>query len=176
MERDLLHTRRIEIHGYKRADGLYDIEGTLTDTKAYDRTSNGVVRRAGEPIHAMKLRITLGKDFLITDAHAEAPSLPYAGHCDDAPPVYAKLIGMTLAPGFMREVRERFGGVKGCTHLTELIGAVATVAFQTMSEELNASNDARPFQLDGCIALRTDGAAVQRFYPAWYRGGAAKVE
>ena len=33
--RDPLHTRRIEINGYRRADGLFDIEGRLTDTKPF---------------------------------------------------------------------------------------------------------------------------------------------
>lgn len=58
--------------------------------------------------------------------------------------------------------------MQGCTHLTELIGAVATAAFQTMSEEINASDTTRPFQLDGCHALRTDGPLVKAFHPKWY--------
>jgi hypothetical protein len=53
--------------------------------------------------------------------------------------------------------------------LTELIGGVATAAFQTMSEEINASNNQQPFQLDGCHALRTGGDAVKTFYPTRYR-------
>jgi hypothetical protein len=31
-----LHRRAIEIQGYKREDGLYDIEGHLVDTKPHD--------------------------------------------------------------------------------------------------------------------------------------------
>ena len=31
--RERLHTRQIECHGYRRADGLFDIEGHSTDTK-----------------------------------------------------------------------------------------------------------------------------------------------
>ena len=30
-ERERLHTRAIEINGYRRADGAYDIEAHLTD-------------------------------------------------------------------------------------------------------------------------------------------------
>ena len=33
--REPLHTRRVECRGYRRADGLWDIEGHLVDTKAY---------------------------------------------------------------------------------------------------------------------------------------------
>ena len=32
-ERELLHSRDIVLRGYQRADGLYDIEAQLTDTK-----------------------------------------------------------------------------------------------------------------------------------------------
>ena len=34
-ERELLHSRDIVLRGYRRADGLYDIEAQLTDTKSY---------------------------------------------------------------------------------------------------------------------------------------------
>ncbi|HEX7403974.1 MAG TPA: DUF2889 domain-containing protein, partial [Usitatibacter sp.] len=56
--RELLHTRAIEIHGYRREDGLYDIEGHLVDTKPRDIKLAAGVRKAGEPVHGMWLRIT----------------------------------------------------------------------------------------------------------------------
>ncbi|SAK96901.1 hypothetical protein AWB82_07081 [Caballeronia glebae] len=163
-----LHTRQITLQGFKRADGLYDIEGRLRDTKSYDRASHGVIVKAGEPVHEMMLRITIGVDFVIREAIAESITVPYVGHCETITPEYRKLAGMKLAPGFMREIRNLFGGTRGCTHLTELIGAVATAAFQTMSEEINASGTTRPFQLNGCHALRTDGPLVKAFHPKWY--------
>jgi len=33
--RKKIHRRSIECHGYQRDDGLWDIEGHLTDTKTY---------------------------------------------------------------------------------------------------------------------------------------------
>jgi hypothetical protein len=33
--RELLHTRDIQISGYRRDDGLYDIEAQLADAKTY---------------------------------------------------------------------------------------------------------------------------------------------
>jgi len=168
-ERVPLHTRRITLQGYRRADGLYDIEGHLHDTKSYDRASHGVFVRAGEPVHEMILRITVGLDMVIRDARAESVVVPYAGHCDGINGAYEKLKGMKLVAGFMREIRTVFAGSLGCTHLTELIGAVATAAFQTMSEEINRSEAIKPFQLDGCHALKTDGPLVKEFHPRWYR-------
>jgi len=169
--RELLHTRTITLRGYRREDGLYEIEGHLCDTKTYDRTSNGIHRKACDPIHEMTLRITIGTDFVIRDVLAQSRVVPYPGHCDTIGPDYGKLIGMTIGVGFMRQMRDLLGGVNGCTHLTELIGGVATAAFQTMCEEINNSRSpTRPFQLDGCHALRTDGATVAEFYPQWVQG------
>ena len=36
----------------------------------------------------------------------------------------------------------------------------------------SASNE-RPFQIDRCHALRSDGETVRTFYPRWYLQGAA---
>ena len=52
--RDLLHSRDIILRGYRRADGLYDIEAQLTDTKSYGSANRdrGYIQ-AGEPVHAL---------------------------------------------------------------------------------------------------------------------------
>ena len=51
VERELLHTRRVRYEGYKRADGLWDIEAHLTDVKNHDYHLKTGVRRAGQPVH-----------------------------------------------------------------------------------------------------------------------------
>ena len=79
--RQPLHRRSIEIDGYQREDGLYDIEGHLVDTKARDFKLAAGVRAAGEPIHGMWLRITTDRTLTIVDAHAAMDAVPYAGHC-----------------------------------------------------------------------------------------------
>jgi hypothetical protein len=168
-DRELLHTRRITIQGFRRKDGLYDIEGHLIDTKTHDRASHGVAVTAGEPIHEMTLCITIGVDLVIRDTHAYSHTVPYPGHCESITPKYTQLNGMKLAPGFMRDIRRMFGATQGCTHLTELIGTVATAAFQTMSDQIMATTETRPFHLDGCHAMRTDGEVVRAFHPRWMR-------
>jgi hypothetical protein len=54
-ERELLHSRDIVLRGYRRTDGLYDIEAQLTDTKSYGSANRdrGYIE-AGEPIHGMQ--------------------------------------------------------------------------------------------------------------------------
>ena len=34
--RKLIHKRSVECHGYERSDGLWDIEGHITDVKTHD--------------------------------------------------------------------------------------------------------------------------------------------
>ena len=70
VEREALHSRTIEIRGFRRADGLYDIEGRLVDTKPHDFKLAAGIRKAGEPIHSMWLRITIDRNLVIVDAEA----------------------------------------------------------------------------------------------------------
>lgn len=168
--RQSLHRRNITIRGYKREDGLFDIEGHLHDTKDIDFKVASGSRMAGESLHSMWLRITIDATLTIVDAEAASDAMPYVGYCDQIAPDYKKLIGMAIRPGFTNRVREQLGGIHGCTHITELIGSLATTAFQTIAGQGLQNPDNKPFQLDRCHALRTDGPAIARYYPQWYRG------
>ncbi|HET9652801.1 MAG TPA: DUF2889 domain-containing protein [Usitatibacter sp.] len=168
--REPLHRRAIEINGYKRADGLYDIEGRLVDTKPYDFSLAAGVRRAGEPVHAMWLRITIDRTLTIVDAEAAMDAMPYTGHCNAIVPHYRKLVGLAIRPGYQRHLKDLFGDVRGCTHITELAGALATAAFQTLAGQRVQDPEKKPFQLDRCHALAATGAVVGRYYPRWYKG------
>ncbi|HXN15314.1 MAG TPA: DUF2889 domain-containing protein, partial [Usitatibacter sp.] len=89
--REPLHRRTIEIQGYKRADGLYDIEGYLLDRKDIDFKLASGVRAAGEPIHSMGLRITVDRNLTIVEAEATMDGMPYVGHCDEIVAAYRQL-------------------------------------------------------------------------------------
>jgi hypothetical protein len=175
VQREPVHTRTIVIRGYRRADGLYDVEGHLTDVKTRDTALAAVLRRAGEPIHEMWLRITVDKRLCIVAAEACSDAVPYPGHCAGITPKYQQLVGLNLRPGFTAKVREIFGGISGCTHITELISKVATTAYQTLAGEIKLPEDVKPFQLDKCHALVSDGPVVAQYYPRWYRGGGTQV-
>jgi hypothetical protein len=168
--REPLHKRAIEIDGYRRAVGLYDIEGRLVDTKPYDFKLAAGVRRAGDPVHAMWLRITVDRALTIVDAAAAMDAMPYTGHCDGIVPHYRKLVGLAIRPGYQKKLRELFGDVRGCTHITELAGALATAAFQTLAGQRVQDPERKPFQLDRCHALDSAGGVVAKHYPSWYRG------
>ncbi len=172
-KREPLHRRRIEITGYRREDGLYDIEGCLNDAKDVPFTVGGIERAPGEAIHTMWLRLTVDRELHIVDAEACTEAMPYRGTCQAIAPDYRKLVGLRIGPGYLRHVKELLGGVRGCTHLTELAGSLATAAFETFAGQGLMPADRRPPQLDRCHALDTHGEAVARFHPKWYRGPAA---
>ncbi len=169
-----VHTRSISANVYVRDDGLWDVEAEMIDTKPRDLALQSGVRPAGVPIHRMQLTVTIDTRFEIVAATARSLDHPYPGHCAEIEPAYRELVGLNLMRGFKRAVRERLGGVAGCTHMTELTDVLPTAAVQAFAGEvdLNAPNgdgERMPFQLDRCHALRTDGPAVARFYPRWHR-------
>jgi len=175
VERELRHTRRVRYEGYKRTDGLWDIEAHLTDIKNHDFDLKTGVRRAGLPVHEMWLRVTIDRSLTIVEAAAASDAVPYPGGCETIAPAYRKLVGLTLRRNFRKSVAELFGGTRGCTHLTEMLAGLPTAAIQTFAGEMPEERDdgRKPFQLDQCHALETTTETVKKWYPKWYRGKAA---
>jgi hypothetical protein len=171
VERELTHTRRVRYEGYKRADGLWDIEAHLTDVKNHDFQLKTGVRRAGLAVHDMWLRVTIDRAFDVVAAQACSDSVPYPGACETIGPEYRRLVGLSLIKDFRRKTRELLGGVRGCTHLTEMLGGLPTAAIQTFAgEQREEREDGRkPFQLDQCHALETTTDTVRTLYPKWHR-------
>src|SRR3954466_13200140 len=175
VERELTHTRRVRYEGYKRADGLWDIEAHLLDAKNHDYQLKTGVRRAGQPIHDMWIRLTIDASFTVLNAQASMDAVPYPNGCEKITPAYRRLIGLNLLRGFRNRVWEALGNVKGCTPLTEMLTARPTAAIQAFAGEVKeeADDGSKPFQLDQCHALETSTETVKLWYPKWYRGKAA---
>jgi hypothetical protein len=173
IERVHTHTRRVRYEGYRRCDGRWDIEAHLSDVKNHDVPMKTGVRRAGQPIHEMWLRLTIDRQMNVVAAEASSEAVPYPGGCEAIAPAYRRLVGLNLLRGFRKQVRELFGGVQGCTHLTEMLDGMPTAAIQTFAGEMPEESDdgAKPFQLDQCHALDTRSETVRRWYPRWHRKG-----
>jgi hypothetical protein len=167
--REKLHTRHIVINGYTRADGLWDIEAHLTDIRHRDIALSTGMLLAGSPVHDMLVRITVDDTLKIVSAEAETLASPYPGICEKIAPDYAGLVGLRIEAGFRREVGKLFGGLRGCTHITELLGNIGSAAVQTVAPETEKSSNRKPLELDGCHALDTTRPVVARYYPAWHR-------
>ncbi|MBQ14153.1 MAG: DUF2889 domain-containing protein [Gammaproteobacteria bacterium] len=178
--REHIHTREIHYRGYEREDGMWDIEAHMTDTKTYGFKNNwrGQVE-ASEPLHEMLLRITIDRKFAIQDVVAVTDNSPFQ-LCPDITPNYQSLIGIRMGPGWRKEIRKRVGGCKGCTHLTELLFPMATVAMQTIWPRLRHSKNQadsdmdtgskKPLVLDTCHAWATDSPIVKEIAPKFYTG------
>lgn len=170
------HTRKVEFNGFLRSDGLWDIEGSIMDVKPYDVKWHIKPLPAGVPQHQMNVRLTIDHEFNVIAAVASSDIHPYSGFCSAVVPDYGKLVGLNLVKGFRNAVRERFSGVKGCTHITELLGFFPTAAVQTFA---GASDDADErhqddFAFDRCTAMNRRGESVKVFYPQWYIGDVAQ--
>lgn len=126
-----VHTRRIECAGYERSDGLFDIEGHMIDTKADDANLIFKVVPAGSPIHDMRIVVTVDSRLVIHRIEARTEAAP-SRYCAEINAAYACLAGVAIGAGFMKEVRRRLAGTSGCTHLSELLGPIATTAIQTL--------------------------------------------
>lgn len=174
--REALHQRAITCVGYKRSDGLFDIEGHLVDTRTYSfpNKARGEIR-AGEPLHEMRLRVTLDENMLIHEIEAVTDASPFA-ICPDIVDRFKLLIGLTIGPGWTRKAQQRLGGVNGCTHLVELLRPVATTAYQTLygARKHRGNGDAdgaqKPAFIDSCHALASDSAVVKEHWPTFYTG------
>ena len=170
-QRQRLHTRSITYEGFRRDDGLFDIDAHLVDAKDHDFELLTGLRPAREAVHDMWVRVTIDRTFVIHAIEVRTDGMPYPGACDRIEPAYARLVGASLVDGFRKRLHEDMGGVRGCTHVTELLGSLPTAAVQTFAG-LQPEDDGehKPFQLDRCHALATTADTVRRYYPKWYRG------
>lgn len=179
--REHCHTRRLDLRGYRRADGLWDIEGRLVDDKpSAFPDEEGRMRPPGEPVHDMWVRLTIDDEMVIRACEAAMDARPFPV-CGDITANFTALAGIRIGKGWMAEVNRRVGGVEGCTHLRELLPQMATTAYQTMyGEKLKAAHDAglgrpqpnpgRPRHLNACHAFREDGEIVREVFPDYYTG------
>lgn len=169
-----IHTRAIRCRGYQRDDGLWDIEGEIIDTKTYSFANKDRVRvAAGQPVHHMRVRLTVDDDLVVREVEAATEAGPF-NMCGDIAPAYGALAGLAIAPGWRREVLTRLGGVKGCTHVTDLlVGPLAVTAYQTIvPARRHLGTDPgvkkRPPLIDSCHALARSSPVVKHDWPDFY--------
>ena len=174
--RERLHRRGVSYEGFRRDDGLFDIEAHITDHKDRDYKLAMGTRSKDIPVHNMWARVTIDRRFEVIDIEAVTDEMPYPGQCNRIGPEYKKLIGSNLLKGFRKSIAENMGGVKGCTHLSELLGYLPTAAVQTFAgikNEADSVDGKKPFQLDSCHALASNTETVRVYYPKWFVGETA---
>ena len=177
VEKELVHTRQIVCRGYRRKDGLWQIEAEVSDEKgqAVPFLSRPTIN-PGELIHHLALTVVIDDDYQIRDARAQTLTAPWKA-CGGVDDDYRKLVGMHIGPGFSRAVREALGGPLGCTHLTDLLVQVGNTYMQSSwpdrvaRQRLSGADprqwpDQRTLSFVGeCHAWRQDGEVIAAEYP-----------
>lgn len=169
------HLRRITCEAFERDDGLLDIEALLIDTKPEPvRLVTGKTVEPGDAIHRMRVRLTVDRERWIVDASAYSEDRPYP-ECEGIEPAYRRLVGLRIEPGFNLQVKRLFRGEAGCTHISELIPAMASTVFQVLWADTDstgsdlASPGAKSSPVGACHGLRLDGQVVRTHFPAHRR-------
>jgi hypothetical protein len=180
-ERQLKHRRQIDVQVYARGNGLWEVDAVLTDVRTRESALRDGPRAAGTPIHDMLLRLVVDERLNIVEAGSQTRWMPYTGHCNSHGDAYTRLVGLNLMHNFRAELRHRVGGVLGCTHITELAQTLPTAVVQAFAGEVidtrgTAEGASKPFQIDRCQALRSDGEVVRMHYPRWYHPPTADAE
>ena len=173
-----LHLRRVEMRGYARSDGLYEVEGRVVDTKARDFSppTGGRAVRANEPIHDMGVRLVFDEAMTVHAVETFTDASPFP-ICVEGGQALRSVVGLRMVSGWSAAVKKRLAGPAACTHLMELLMPLATVAFQTLAEirlsrpQLDATG--RPTKLDSCYAYGATREVVLRNWPAFHRPEAA---
>ncbi|MBU0746802.1 MAG: DUF2889 domain-containing protein [Gammaproteobacteria bacterium] len=169
--RTLKHVRRVNYQGFERDDGLWDIEGELHDSKAYDATSfrdANKQRLAGEAIHHMWLRVTVNRQLVVQAIDVAMDSHPLKG-CTEAQAALQQMVGCSMARGWRQAIQKHLGGVASCTHLRELLFNLATAAFQSVPAVFSSSNpEEPPRHLGQCTGWDFNGNGVKEYFPQFY--------
>lgn len=174
--RELAHTRVVTCHGFRRDDGLLDIEGRIVDTKPYrfrNRDRGGWIE-ADEALHDMSIRLTVTMELEVVDVDAVIDASPY-NYCKSAQQMAKNLVGLRIAPGWSNQSKRAMGANRGCTHLTQLLGPVATTAIQTIASERARQSEVEgktrpPAFLNTCHTYADNSPVVLREWPEHYQG------
>ena len=165
-----LRTRRIEITTYDYDGQRIIVEGFLKDN-VFQKTHSitGETRPKGIR-HHMCIRLLVNcSSRLIEDADVDLISVP-RDVCRETIDCLAPIKGLTITKGFTSKVKKLAGGNKGCTHLVELILAMAPAVFQGFG----AHQSRKPSKIDSdhaqmilqflvntCRTWREDGPFVE---------------
>ncbi len=165
-----MHTRRVTYEGFRRDDGLWEIEGELHDSKphAIQLPGEGPLA-AGSPVHHMRLRVTFDESMVIHGIAVAMDASPH-GPCEQALAPMQRMVGEVLGRGWRQTIQRHLGGVAGCTHLRELLFNLATAAFQTRTGAFAPSaGGGPPAHLGQCVGWDFDGPVVEKVYPMFFR-------
>lgn len=144
-ELEPLHQRDYLIRAYRRDESSVLIRGAVMDLRPGRSFAERITAAGGTddgrplPVHHMVVDLVVAYPALtITGVEVLFETHPQPG-CPSIAPRYQDLVGLSIARGFTHEVRQRFGGPRGCTHTTALLQAMSPVAVQCVFAMRNAA-------------------------------------
>lgn len=180
--RHSLTERTLRCQGYRRDDGLWEVQARLTDTRTYvSPTPFRTPVLPGEAFHDMHLRLAFDDARCIREIEVSIDSHPFP-ECPSVAGNFERLAGLVIGPGFQREVHARVGGEEGCTHVLTLLSHAASVAMQTVASQIRW-NDRQAAQrvygvpdgggpppvVGACRGYARDSEMVRQVYPEFHR-------
>jgi len=125
-----LHARNIEVSTFAYDAQRIVVEGILKDDRFQEaHFMTGEVAPSGV-VHHMAIRLLVNcSNLLIEEVEVDLMTVPME-ICRETIDSLACIKGLTITKGFTLKVKKLAGGNKGCTHLLELLQAMAPAAFQ----------------------------------------------
>lgn len=169
-----IQSRNIDIASYECGDDHIVVCGELHDRRLVPTVTLEGKPRPAASVHHMRICIKVETQSLtIEDIEAELPEIPHE-ECAGMHRSLAVIKGLTLSPGFTREVKKRLGGRNGCIHLTTLLLAMAPAALQGFWVHNDRNPERRRvsrqlmerYLIDTCRVWRRDGPLVNKIAAA----------
>lgn len=172
---ELVHQRDYTVKSYRQSADRLRIRGVIQDQKP-----PGVyIEDDPEPLSVHQMVVDLVLDFPtleIVEAEVVMEVTPHAT-CTSIETTYQQLVGVSIARGFSRTVRDLFGGPRGCTHVGALLQAMAPIAIQslwsmraldetpvalTAAEALEQRRQGLAFNTNTCHVWEEDGELMKK--------------
>jgi hypothetical protein len=167
-----LHTRNIKVTTYDYEGQRIIVEGVLKDDRFQESHSFTGEKFASGTIHHMTIRLLVNcSNLIIEDIDVNLPSVPRE-ECSETINCLSPIKGMTITKGFTAKVKKLAGGKKGCTHLVELILAMAPAAIQGFAShqsrnpivfDLDREKMFLEFLVNTCRVWREDGPFIEMY-------------
>jgi hypothetical protein len=161
-----LHTRNIEVTTYNYDGQRIIVEGRLKDVIFQESHAITGETFPSGIIHHMAIRLLVNcSNLVIEDVDVDLLSIPREV-CRETIDCLAPIKGLTITRGFTLKIKKIAGGNKGCSHLVELLQAMAPAVFQGFA----AHQTQKPITLDHDRAKKMLHSIVNTCHP-WREDG-----
>ncbi len=167
-----LHTRNIEVSTYDYDGQRIIVEGSLKDNRFQESYLVTGEKSPSGVIHHMSIRLLVNcSNLVIEDINVDLISVPREV-CRETIECLAPIKGLIITRGFTSKVKKIAGGSKGCTHLVELLLAMAQAAIQGFAAyqaqkpsglDKDQFNLMSMYLVNTCHAWREDGPLINSF-------------